>query len=140
MPLSGFQHAGRIVDGKLKLESPRAFRTSIWRMKPGPVVVSVEVKKSKRTLDQNAWVWAVAYPIIAETLGYDRHEHADLHYALVAKCFGTHHDPALGMEIPNKRSSNLTTKEFSEYMEWLVRFAAQEFNCQLPLPDERIAG
>ena len=72
--------------------------------------------------------------MIAHELGYDKHEHDDVHYALVAKCFGTH--VKLQQEIPNVRSSHLTTTQFSELMEWEVRFAAQELGVVVPLPNE----
>lgn len=100
------------------------------------VVVTVEEAKATRSLKQNAWIWGVAYPLIAETIGYDRHEHDELHYWLVATCFGTHFDERISAEVPNARSSKLTTKEFGDYMEWLVRFAAQKWSCVIPLPDE----
>lgn len=100
------------------------------------VVVTVEAQKETRSLRQNAWIWGVAYPLIAEAAGYDRHEHDELHYALVAKCFGVHEDERLGVAVPNARSSKLTTADFSEYMEWLVRFAAQMWGCVVPLPDD----
>lgn len=99
--------------------------------------VEIAPVKSRRSLDQNAWLWGVAYPIIAVELGYDRHEHDALHYGLVAKCFGEHFDKRMGAMVPNKRSSTLTTKECSEYMEWLVRFAANDLGgIQVPLPGE----
>jgi hypothetical protein len=104
--------------------------------------VTVEIKpwKSQRSLDQNAWIWGVAYPVIAEAIGYERHEHDELHYALVAKCFGEHFDKRIGAMVPNKRSSKLSTKEFSEYMTWLVRFAAKDLGgIYVPLPDEAAA-
>jgi hypothetical protein len=101
--------------------------------------VVIRQHRDNRSLPQNAWIWGVAYPLIAETLGYDKHEHDDLHYALVAKCFGVHHDDKLGADVPNARSSKLTTAQFSEYMDWLVRFAAQEWGCVIPLPDEQVA-
>ena len=100
------------------------------------IVLSANARGAKRSLDQNAWIWGVAYPLLAETLGYDRDEIEDMHYALVARCFGTHVDARIGAEVPNARSSKLTTKEFSEYMEWLTRFSAKQFNCVIPLPDE----
>ena len=100
----------------------------------------VEIRKVKRTrsLDQNAWIWGVAYPQLAEALGYEPHEIEELHYGLVAKWGGEHFDKRLGAMVPNKRSSKLTTKEFSDYMEWLVRFAAKECGgVVIELPDER---
>lgn len=100
----------------------------------------VEIREQKRTrsTDQNAWIWGVAYPLIAEAVGYEPHEIEELHYGLVAKWGGEHFDKRLGAMVPNKRSSKLTTKEFSDYMEWLVRFAAKECGGVLvELPDER---
>jgi hypothetical protein len=99
--------------------------------------VEIRSVQPTRTLGQNAWVWGVAYPAIADALGYEPHEHEDVHYGLVAKWGGEHFDKRLGMMVPNKRSSKLTTKEFSDYMEWLVRYAAKECGgVVIPLPDE----
>lgn len=106
-----------------------------WR-----TLLDVEIRhhRAKRSLDQNAWVWGVAYPPMAKALGYEPHELEELHYGLVAKWGGEHFDKRLREMVPNKRSSNLTTKEFSDYMEWLVRFAAKECGGVLiTLPDER---
>jgi hypothetical protein len=100
-------------------------------------VLSLRPRRAKRSLDQNAWIWGVAYPRLAEELGYDRHEIPDLHYSLVALWGGTHRDPRTGVEVPNKHSSALTTVEFGEFMEWLVRWAASEHGIVLTLPDER---
>lgn len=100
------------------------------------VDVLLKVHREQRSLDQNAWHWGVAIPVIANALGYDKHEHDDLHYALVAKCFGTHLDEKLRQEVPNVRSSSLTTAQFSELMEWEVRWAATEYGIIVPLPNE----
>lgn len=100
------------------------------------VEVVVRKHRSKRSDRQNRWWWKIAVPLIANELGYDRHEHEDVHYALVAKCFGTHVDKLTGLEVPNARSSQLTTKQFSELMEWAVRWAAVEYGLELHLPGE----
>lgn len=97
--------------------------------------VVIRPPKSKRSLVQNKWHWGIAVPMIAEALGYDRHEHDQVHYALVSKCFGVKQDPKLG-EVPNVSSSQLTVREFAELMEWEVRFAAQFCGVVLPLPGE----
>ena len=100
----------------------------------------VRKRKSKRSLDQNAWIWGVAYPLIAEAIGYGSHEIEDMHYGLVAKWAGEHFDKRLGSMVPNKRSSQLSTVEFSKYMEWLVIYAAESLNCCVPLPGESEAA
>ena len=127
--------------GKLRVEHRDLFLAHLKALSNTVVEVVVKRQQQQRSLDQNAWIWGVAYPVIAEELGYDKHEHDDLHYALIAKCFGEHFDKRVGAMVPNKRSSKLTTKEFSEYMEWLVRFAATELGgIVVPLPNESEAA
>ena len=100
------------------------------------VEVVVKEKRNKRSSDQNAWHWAVAVPLIAEAMGHDRDEYEMVHYALVAECFGTTKDERTGLDVPNARSSKLNTKQFSELMEWEVRFAAIKLGLYIPMPDE----
>lgn len=129
------------TDGKLRLEASGAFRGYVERFKGQNVQLVLKKRENQRSVDQNAWIWGVAYPVIADALGYDMHEHEDLHYALVAKCFGEHFDKRVGAMLPNRRSSKLSTKEFSEYMEWLVRFGAESCGgVYVPLPGESEAA
>ena len=91
-------------------------------------------RRTLRSDAQNRAWWGITVPAIAEFLGYDKHEHEDVHYWLVAKCFGTH--AVQGVEVPNKRSSRLTTAEFAELQDWAVRFSATEWGLVVPLPNE----
>ena len=102
------------------------------------VEVTVRPPRRQRSLDQNAWIWGVAYPLLGEALGYDKHEYPQLHYALLAECFGATYDQRFGLSVPRVSSSKLTTREFSDYMEWLVRWAACEHGCIIPLPNEAV--
>lgn len=104
------------------------------------VGVVIREKRSQRSQSQNAWLWGVALPLLAEELGYDDHEHETLHYALLGECFGHVYDPRMGQTVLAKTSSQLNTKEFAEYMEWLVRWAATEHGCRVPLPGESEAA
>ncbi len=138
MPINAF--AGRVTDdgAKIDLESPKSMREHVKKLAGKRVVVTVQAAKSKRSLDQNAWNWGVAIPMIAEHCGYDKDEYDDLHYELLAICYGTKQIELDGVKliVPNKTSSHLDTKGFSEYMEWLVRYAAKKFDVVIPLPDE----
>lgn len=134
---------GRVSeDGKLELAADESDRRKahLRHLAGKPVDITIKVHRSQRSLDQNAWIWGRAYPLIAEELGYDYDEHEMLHYSLIAECFGTTFDPRLGREVPNARSSQLNTEQFSEYMEWLVRWAAREHGIVVPLPSESEAA
>lgn len=122
-------------DGRLSLSRPADFRAYLQALKGEDVEVVVRKRRHQRSQQQNAWIWGVAYPLLAETFGYDAHEHEDLHYALVEKCFGTKWDARLRTMVPQQRSSKLTTKQFSDYMEWLVRWGAEQ-GVVIPLPDD----
>ena len=123
-------------DGIQALERRAYLRTLAGRV----VDIIVRPHRRQRSLDQNAWLHGVALPVLAEALGYDQHEHALLHYSLLAECYGTAYDARFGRTWPAKTSSQLTTKEFSDYMEWLVRWAATEHDVRVPLPGESEEG
>lgn len=125
-------------DGRLLLAAAeQGLRLGYLKRLAGkPVEVIIRPQRKRRSDQQNRWHWGVAVPLIAQELGYEKHEHADVHYALVAKCFGTKFDPKLQQEIPHVRSSGLTTAQFSELMEWEVRFAATELGLVIPMPHE----
>lgn len=103
----------------------------------GKQVVITE-RKSKRSNEQNRWLWGCAIPLIAEHCGYDAHEREALHYELLAVRFGTVESKLRpGVQMPAKTSSQMNTRDFSAYMEWLARYAATELGVIIPLPDER---
>jgi hypothetical protein len=119
--------------GRLRLEDRPAFDRELRHLANGPVELTVARPRRRRSNDQNAWWWGVAVPLLADHCGYDR---VSMHYALVTACFGSRFDARLGVDIPNARSSKLTTREFSELMEWVVTFAATELNLTVPLPED----
>jgi hypothetical protein len=122
--------------GRIVFDDPTRLAVTLKKLASKRIEVVLRKPRSKRSLAANAWWWGVAVPMIAEELGYDRHEYEQVHYALVVKCFGTTHDERLKAEVPAARSSKLSTKEFAELMDWVVRFAAEEWGLILPLPSE----
>jgi hypothetical protein len=119
------------------------------------VEVICRVERRQRSNQQNRWVWGHAYEEILAAWGYAPDERTpstkeDLHEKLVGLCFGTHWDDRLKCQVRNVRTSKLSTAEFSQYMEWLPRYVAQEptlgFALMLPnevdyssIPDEAVA-
>jgi len=130
-------HLGHVsASGQLVLDDRSKLTADVRRFAGKRVELVVRLRRSQRSVDQNRWLRGVAIKILAEHLGYDRHEYEDLHYALMEKCFGTRWNRTLQRQVPKVRSSKMSTREFSDYMEWLVRYAAQEFHCHIPLPNE----
>jgi len=128
-------------DGRLGVSDRTGFRAYLRQFAGKNVIVSVNEPSKKRSLAQNRWLWGQALPLIAEHCGYDRHEHERLHYDLLSVRFGTTAVAPLitgapPRIVPTRTSSELTTAEFSDYMDWLTRYAAETFDVILPLPDE----
>lgn len=99
------------------------------------------IKKSKRSNDQNALLWALYDDILhkgGETLG--GWTSADLHDAMLGTHFGWDRYEAFGMvkQKPRKRSSRLTKSEFSDFLETVVRTAAEQ-GIVVSLPGEQAA-
>ena len=104
----------------------------------GVGVLKTILKKSRRTNDQNALLWALYDDVLkqgGETLGGWSRD--DLHEWLLGTHFGWDRMDALGMKRmkPKRRSSKLTKSEFSDLVETLVREMAQH-GIQLQLPGD----
>ncbi len=129
---------GRVTEaGMLLLDQEGAYLQFAKRKFAGKAIeVTIRAKRSKRSLDQNALWWSIIVPAIAEEVGYDRSEHDECHYALVARFFGTHTDKISGATVANARSSKLSTKQFSELIDGTVRWAATDLGLVLPMPDD----
>jgi len=127
--------------GHFALDNATAFREYVQQFKGEEVEVTVERKRRQRSSAQNRFLWGACLPAIAEHCGYDHHEMERLHYDLLSVRFGTTAiaplmDGAPPRIVPTRTSSELNTAEFSDYLEWLVRFAAEKFGVVISFPDE----
>src|SRR5262245_38812369 len=136
--LSNYYCAGRIEGHKLVLDAPLAFKTAMWRMKAGPVVVKIEQPMVKRTLEQNAYLHAVPFPILAEHFGCSVE---DVKYDLMGERWGWKPSPLNPHRmIPVKpHTSDMTVEECTQFIDWLLPWAATEHGVLIPLPKEYAA-
>jgi hypothetical protein len=128
---------GAIVtdDHRLEIDDRRVLWQQLRHMKPGRKIVRISEPKTKRSLDQNAYLHAVPFPLIAAEVG-DSIE--GVKYDLMGEKWGwkpSALDPT--RMVPVKPStSSMTVEECTEFIEWLIPFAAQKLNCVIPLPNE----
>lgn len=120
--------------GALDENARAAIRDYIRGMHVGEQIdITIAKHKEKRSLDQNAFWWAVPVAILAEHCGYEPEQ---MHYALLGEWRG-YIDGPKGHQIPRvAASSKLTTAEFTELIEWVQRWAATELDVQIPAPNE----
>lgn len=96
------------------------------------VDVIVRKKREQRSLDQNAYLHAVPFPLIAAHTGYSIEE---VKLVLMGECWGWHE--LHGHSVPIKpHTSDMTTEECSLFIEWLPPWALEHLGVQIPLPGE----
>ncbi len=111
--------AGSVINGKLRLDRREDFDASLRHLEGKQVVLELSKRTRKRTKEQNAWYWD-AIAGLADHIGYDTAE--ELHEDLGHKFLLKHHPSGL----ESRRSTTaLTTVEFSDYMERVIRWAAE---------------
>lgn len=99
------------------------------------------IRKRRRSLDQNALAW-VLYQQILDRGGEAMRGWStqDLHDFFLIQHFGADTIEAFGMKRlkPKRRSSRLTKMEFSDYLETIVRFMAEQ-GVVLSMPEDKAA-
>ena len=106
-------------------------------------VLTLAPKVDKRTGKQNRTLWGVVYESllnqIAGEVGYDRHDRCgkeQLHEGLLMLFGGVKVCPITKREVAAKRSSKMSKAEFAEYVDWIARWAATEYQIVVELPSD----
>lgn len=109
----------QVVDGRLTLDDPNAFKA--WVATMDGQRVTVTVTKGQRSHAQNRYYQGVVVPLLAEQTGYEQPE---MHEVLKAEFLPYGH----------ASTATLTTAEFTEYVERICRWAAEKLDCIIPPP------
>ncbi len=120
---------GIVKDGKLFLDNRESFDKYVAGLN-GRVMIEVKKWRKQRTLNQNAFYWAVVIEMLAYELGYSQDE---AHEAMKWQF--------LKIEIDGKPSTvrsthDLTTIEFMEYINKIKEWAFNFLNLIIPDPNE----
>jgi hypothetical protein len=123
----------RLPKGERSLARLMGFLSALGKEREWKVEVS-EFKRT-RSNEQNAYLWGVAYPAILKHLpGWDAD---DIHEYCLGECFGWETLEGLGRRRvkPVRRSSRLSTTEFSDYVGFIQRTMAAK-GIDVPDPGE----
>ena len=102
-----------------------------------PSVMRLEEYSPRRSLDQNAFLHAVPLRILCNHTGYSIDDMKDY---LLGEAFGWRDSEVFGSkrQYPVRRSSSLTRKEFTWFLEWIESWAAQTVGVIIPRPNEEM--
>jgi hypothetical protein len=132
------QGALRIYNRPLFDEEVRAMS----REKDLAVTIEVKARKYKRSNEFNSYYWAVVVAMIVERLrelGHDVDRDLTHEFLKGRFLYSELTDPTTGevMKIPRK-TSELATEEFMEYIEHVKQFAAETLDIYIPDPNEQL--
>lgn len=123
------------------IENPFAVTKQIADLPDGRYHLRIE-PKNKRTLPQNKYVHAVLFPELSNAFIEQGYEpmNAELAKEVAKKLFLTvqiaNHDTGEAMEYV-KHTSELTTIEMGEFIDSVIRFAAEKLSYVIPMPNEQ---
>ena len=105
--------------------------------------LTIAEHQEKRSNKQNRMVWGTILDQLIAGLAadqYEPHERAEakelIYEGLCAKYQGYVTDAVTGQQVRKFRGSKATKAEFTEFVEWVARFAAQECGIVVVLPGE----
>lgn len=90
--------------------------------------------RKRRSQDQNAALWGVAYKTLSDATGNDPE---DLHTFFLGEWGGWETIQVMGQvrRVPKRRSSKLTTVEFADFYAFIQRRSAETVGVYVPDPD-----
>jgi hypothetical protein len=133
--------------GTVTFDRPREYQRYVTTLAGQRVSVTVTKPKTQRSLKQNKWLHGPALDALepkfreltdalGNHLGYEKSE---MKLVLLGECYGYHYNPIAKRDVPVKtHTSQLTTKEFAAFMEWLVDWAASQHGVYIGLPDDEV--
>ncbi len=117
---------GIVKQGKVKLDAPEKYLVYLSGLEGQRVELTLKKERHSRTLSQNAYYWGVVIEILSEHFGYEPDE---MHEALKIKFLKKHEDSNL---VTVSSTAKLSTEEFGEYLDKIMRWAATEYQCYIP--------
>jgi len=132
----------RIEQGQLRFKQRSTFLSDLQQFKDGDYILTIERKRRKRSLMQNAYYWGVVVPLVKEGL-------LDVGYRMTTEAV---HEYLKGQfsitEIVNERTgevlksigstSEMTTSKMMDYFAEITQWAAEYLNVQIPQPNEQL--
>lgn len=126
---------GFLKKGKLHIPKKGWFFAMLEGFQDDEVIVTVQRKKHTRTLKQNAYLWGVVYPLLAEYTGETQDE---LHKIFKAKYLQQKKMWRGGEYAVQRSTAELTSEEMGDFISSVV-LEASDLGIEVPLPDKEYA-
>ena len=133
---------GRVTNGILNISNRYFFDESIKKYEGKDVCISIEKKKRKRSLSQNAYYHGVVVGLIKEgfvSMGHDGIDSQNVHAFLTGRFLFKEIINENGGEVIRipMGTSGLTTTEMMVYIDQCAQFASEYLNVIIPPPSSQ---
>jgi hypothetical protein len=98
--------------------------------------VTIEPRKKKRTLNQNALYWKWLEEVVTAVQMDTGNSREAIHEVFKRKFLPAQVEEVLGEKVEKRTTTTLTTAEMSAYMDAIYAFVTSELGILLPLPEE----
>lgn len=129
MNISKATFFGTVESGKLKLANRQELDMYI-SLCSGEIMITISKRKKPRSLPQNNYYWGVIIPILGNHFGYNSNEMHDALKWLFLR------QESVGKPMTIKSTTDLSTIDFEDYASNIRKWASEEFQVFLPLPNE----
>ena len=120
---------GKVTKGKFQPFNPDKFKTHVASFEGKFVDVTIKGQTKKRSNNQNAYMWAVVYKLIADDTGYSTD---DIHDLMRQKFWFR----MVGDEKCARSTQKMKKSDMEEYLSNIRQWASVNINCYIPLPNE----
>lgn len=128
------------TDGKLSVYRQEDLMAWIKQNKEKAIVLSLKIKRMKRSNPQNSYYWGVVIPLVQKAINeYGNEYDSEDTHEFLKKEFN-YKEVEIGdgyfIKLPES-TTKLNTAEFNEYKEKIQQFASQVLNIYIPDPNEQ---
>lgn len=124
---------GYVKQNKFIPYNPEQFKKIFEHYNDKKVEISVRGESKTRTIPQNAYLWGVVYKYISEEIGYEPEQ---VHELMKFKFLKIEILVKGNPETVIRSTTDLSTEEFNQYIERIVRWAAEFLSVSIPEPNE----
>lgn len=123
---------GTIQNNKIILEDEDPYVIWLGSFEGKEIELVVRAKKSKRSTQQNKYLWSCVYKLISDEVGYTMDE---IHSLCKSMFLKQHLDVKEKRYVVVGSTTGLNTADFTNYIEKIKDWSAQELNINIPDAD-----
>ena len=133
-----------VKGGRLHFHNRRQFDEQVRQFREGAQVeIAVTVRRTVRSLQQNAYYWGVVIQVISDHTGYtpdEVHEFLKMKFIPKRLALSDGNGEIRDEFVIGGSTRKMNTIQFGEFMEDCRRFAAETLDCFIPDPNEQGYG